>query len=226
MTNNRDPQGGFRVVAIDGGAASGKSSTSRAVARACHLLHVDTGSHYRALAHVCLQAGVDPRDETALRDFLNALSLQSRIRERESLICFNGGDPPPPAVLRSDAVNRSVSLFAERPLVRETVKTYQREQLDLARRNGFNGVIMDGRDIGTVILPDADLKIFLTADPSTRQERRALEGSQEAIADRDNRDSSRENAPLRAAPDAVIIDNSELSLDEVVERIVRHLARL
>lgn len=219
MTDNPEQNDAFAVIAIDGGAASGKSSTSKLLASRRQLLHVDTGSHYRAVAFAALQAGLPAEDSPALRQFLAGLSLSSRIVGHESLIRFGDGDPPEAADLRSNAVNRVVSPFSALPSVREAVKAYQRNQVGLARERGFNGIVMDGRDIGTVILPDAGLKVFLTADAATRQRRRELEGGKDTISDRDKRDSSRATAPLRPAGDAVIIDNSTLSLDEVVARI-------
>lgn len=223
MTPNQDNPRSFRVVAVDGGAASGKSTTSKRIAKICHYLHVDTGSHYRAVAHACLEAGVPPADGACLRGFLSNLSLQSRIEGRESRICFDGREPPDPPLLRSAGVNQSVSLYAALPVVREAVKAYQRNQVDLARAAGFAGIIVDGRDIGTVILPDADVKVFLVADPGKRQQRRELEGGVDTIADRDHVDSTREIAPLRPAPDALVIDNSNLPLAAVVERILSRL---
>jgi cytidylate kinase len=219
MTKRESTPSAFTVVAIDGGAASGKSSTSKLLAARRNLLHVDTGSHYRAVAYAALQAGLGDRDCPALRGFLDTLSLSSRISGHESLICFNEGEPPGDAALRSEAVNRVVSPLSAIPAVREAVKAYQRDQVRLAQDNGFAGIVMDGRDIGTVILPAADLKVFLTADAATRQHRRELEGGADAITDRDKRDSSRATAPLRPAADAVIIDNSHVSLDAVVDRI-------
>ncbi len=209
----------FLVIAVDGGAASGKSSTSRELARRFNLLHVDTGAHYRAVALACHRAGIDPHDLEGLRDFLRRLRLGARVDGHESLVCLDDGEPPRLEDLRSEAVNAIVSGFAAEPLVRQSVKAYQRGQVELARSRGFSGIIMDGRDIGTVILPDADLKIFLTADEATRQKRRELEGASETVSDRDRKDSSRATAPLKPASDAVIIDNSSLSLDEVVDRV-------
>ena len=219
MTVKRNKHGAFLVVAIDGGAASGKSSTSKLLASRRDLLHVDTGSHYRAVAFAALQGGLAPEDSPGLRRFLAGLALSSRIEGHESRICFNDAPPPGDADLRSEAVNRAVSPFSALPCVRETVKAYQRDQLRLAREHGFKGIVMDGRDIGTVILPDADLKVFLTADAATRQRRREREGGSDTISDRDKRDSSRATAPLKAAPDAVILDNSNLTLEQVVARI-------
>lgn len=220
MTSNPEPGKPFHVVAIDGGAASGKSSTSRRLAEQCHWLHVDTGSHYRAVALAALRAGLQPVDSPGLRQFIGTLSFSSRIVGNQSLICFNEGDPPEDADLRSEPVNQAVSPLSALPFVREAVKAYQQQQVGLARENGFNGIVMDGRDIGTVILPGADLKIFLHADMETRQQRREAEGASDAISDRDRRDSSRSTAPLKPAADAVLIDNSNLSLEGVVRKIL------
>ena len=223
MTNKAPAAKPFTVLAIDGGAASGKSSTSRLIAERCHFLHVDTGSHYRAVSLACLNAGITPGDSHALQDFILRLRLSSRIVKNESLVCFEGGEPPRQEDLRSEAVNQTVSQFAALPLVRDAVKAYQRSQIPLARNNGFAGVVMDGRDIGTVILPDADLKVFLTADADTRQRRRELEGGADTVSARDRVDSSRATAPLRPAEDAVTIDNSTLSLEAVVHTILELL---
>lgn len=225
MTKNLVTDESFRVVAIDGGAASGKSSTARLLAERLHFLHVDTGTHYRAVALACLEAGLQPVESPALEAFLGGLTLGSLVRDRESLICLSGNPPPDPRELRSPAVNRAVSPFAALPAVRQAVMFYQQSQVALARGHGFKGIVMDGRDIGTVILPHADLKVFLVADPFTRQQRRTREGGLDTISDRDKRDSSRPNAPLRPAPDACVIDNSNLPLEAVVDEIVRRLCR-
>jgi len=222
MTSESSADRPFLVIAVDGGAASGKSSTSRALASRFNFLHVDTGAHYRAVALACLRAGVSYEDRSALHEFLRSMNLTALIRGNESLVCL-AGQAPLLADLRSEAVNQVVSGFAAEPMVREAVKAYQRRQVILARERGFAGIIMDGRDIGTVILPDADLKLFLQADPATRQKRRELEGASDTVSDRDRKDSSRATAPLMAAEDAVVIDNSHLSLEEVVESIVRLL---
>lgn len=208
-----------QIIAVDGGAASGKSSTSRRVAAALHFLHVDTGAHYRAVTHAALQSGVAPREDDALLAFLRELDFATEIENREALLRLNG-NVPADADLRSAEVNAQVSAFAALPPVREAVKAYQRGQADVARNAGFNGIIMDGRDIGTVIFPEADLKIFLTADEATRTARRAGEGQTDAIAARDRMDAKRTTAPLLAADDAIIIDNSKLSLEEVVETVL------
>lgn len=218
MTNNMN-KSGFRVIAVDGGAASGKSSTSRELAARHNLMHVDTGSHYRAVSLACLREGLAPEDSPELRKFVTELTLGSCIDGSESRICLESSKPVSRSELRSDVVNSVVSPFSAMPFIRDAVKAYQRSQVGIARENGFDGIVMDGRDIGTVILPDADLKIFMTADAQTRQLRREREGATDTVADRDKRDSSRKTAPLKAADDAVVVDNSNLSLEQVVDLV-------
>lgn len=209
----------FLIIAVDGGAASGKSSTSRRVAAALHLLHIDTGTHYRAVTHAALVAGIEPSESEALAAFLQELEFATEIEDREGRIRLNGRVPAD-ADLRSAGVNAEVSKFAALPSVRNAVKAYQREQAQVAEDAGFHGLIMDGRDIGTVIFPDARLKIFLVADEATRTTRRAIEGHTDAIAARDRMDAKRTTAPLLAAEDAVVIDNSQLTLEQVVEQVI------
>jgi CMP/dCMP kinase len=208
----------FQILALDGGAASGKSSTARLLAERRHFLHVDTGTHYRAVTAEALRRGVAPEPGAALEALLGAMRLETVVEGREARLALNGTIPSP-ASLRAPAVNQAVSPFAARPEVREAVKLYQRAQVEVARGGGFRGLVMDGRDIGTVILPEADLKVFLFADEATRAARRAREGQTDAIAERDRLDAQRKTAPLAAAPDAVCLDNSALSLEEVVARI-------
>jgi CMP/dCMP kinase len=208
----------FVVVAMDGGAASGKSSTAKRLAEYGHLLHVDTGSHYRAVTMVCLERGLPAVDSAELTAFLGKLVIDSEIRGRAAFIRING-EVPANRALRTEAVNRQVSHFAALPCVRERVKQYQRDQVALARGAGFRGIVMDGRDIGTVILPHANFKFFLQADEATRRARRADEGQADTIADRDRIDSTRALAPLQSAADAAVIDNSDLSLEAVVELV-------
>ncbi len=223
---NKTGEKPFWVIAIDGGAASGKSSTSRELAVRHNLMHVDTGSHYRAVSFACLREGMEAADSPQLRAFVAGLNLGSVIDGIESRICLESSGPIGQEDLRSDAVNGVVSPISAMPFVRQAVKAYQRSQVSVARDNGFDGIVMDGRDIGTVILPDADLKIFMVADPQTRQRRRELEGAADTVAERDTRDSSRKTAPMKAADDAIVIDNSNLSLPEVVDRISDLLSAL
>lgn len=208
----------FPILALDGGAASGKSSTAREIAARRHFLHVDTGSHYRALTAAALAAGVQPEASPKLADLLAALQFDTEIDGHEARMSING-EVPPDAFLRTAAVNQAVSQFAALPPVRDAVKRYQQSQVEEASENGFSGLVMDGRDIGTVIFPDATLKVFLFADEATRTARRQLEGLTDTIAERDRLDSKRVAAPLVPASDAVRLDNSALTLTEVVDRI-------
>lgn len=208
----------FKVVALDGGAASGKSSSSRLLAERRHFLHIDTGAHYRAVTAEALKAGLEPMDGPALQALLSGLRFESELSERAGLLKINGRVPDD-ATLRTEEVNVAVSKFAAIPAVRDAVKRYQKSQVEVARAHGFNGIVMDGRDIGSVILPDADLKVFLYADSQTREKRRQDQGIKDAIAKRDDMDAQRKTAPLTAAPDAVKIDNSALTLEDVVAKI-------
>lgn len=207
------------IVAIDGGAASGKSSTARGVAERLELLHVDTGAHYRAVTWWCLQAGLGADQAAEVSAFIDQLDLGTMVIERSARIVVNGRLPPDSA-LRSAEVNAAVSHFAALPGVRRAVFSYQRSQVEVAREHGFPGLVVEGRDIGSVIFPDADRKFFLEADAGTRALRRALDGQADAVAERDAIDSGRVTAPLTCAPDAVRIDTSHLSLAEVIERLV------
>ncbi|MBQ2732038.1 MAG: (d)CMP kinase, partial [Opitutales bacterium] len=138
--------------------------------------------------------------------------------EREAAMSI-GGTVPADAEIRNDAVNAVVSQFAAIPEVRKFLFDYQRLQKEVARERGFDGLIMDGRDIGSVIFPDADLRIFLTADPEARARRRAAEGIADSIAERDKLDSSRKAAPLACPEGAIKIDSTDLTLEQVVGKI-------
>ena len=210
----------FLIIAVDGGAASGKSSTSRALAARFNLLHVDTGAHYRTIALSLLENGVtSPEAFAAAGDgVLAALKTGTRIDGNEAQMSI-GGRVPASAEIRNDAVNAVVSKFAAIAAVRRFLFDYQRAQADVAREHGFAGLIMDGRDIGSVIFPDADLRVFLTADAAARERRRAAEGIADSIAERDRLDSARKTAPLACPEGATLIDSTFLNLEQVVEKI-------
>jgi 3-phosphoshikimate 1-carboxyvinyltransferase len=208
----------FLLIAVDGGAASGKSSTSRGVAERLNLMHVDTGSHYRAITFECLKNGIAADAPEKVAAFLKTLSLDTQLVGRTASI-VTGGHLPEPEALRSAEVNQHVSAFAALPCVRDAVKGYQRSQVAVAQENKYVGLIMEGRDIGSVIFPEASLKIYLQADEATRSKRREAEGQSDTIAQRDRIDSTRKTAPLQVAPNAVIIDNSTLSLQQVIDKI-------
>lgn len=206
----------FLIVAIDGGAASGKSSTARALAARFPFLHVDTGAHYRAITAEMLRRGIAP-DEAAVARALPELELGTRVQSGAALLEIGGRLPGDE--IRSPAVNAAVSHFAALRPVRAALLQYQRGQVDVARNHGFHGLIMEGRDIGSVIFPDAGLRVFLHADPEERARRRAKEGQLDSVAERDRLDSSRQHAPLTCPPGAIDINSTHLSLDEVVAQI-------
>lgn len=216
----------FIIVAIDGGAASGKSSTSRALSERFNLMHVDTGSFYRAVSAELLRRGVQPApvDVAGVRGALTGLALDTRIDGRSARMEI-GGRVLPETEIRSAAVNAAVSHFAAIPEVRAALLAYQRGQSAVAQKHGFAGLVMEGRDIGSVIFPDADLRIFLHADPDERARRRAREGLQDAVAERDRLDSTRKTAPLACPPGATDIDSTLLSLEQVVEKISGMIAK-
>lgn len=212
----------FIIVAIDGGAASGKSSSSKILAERFNLLHVDTGSFYRHLTSELLRRGVLPTDASALHAALPALKFSTRLEGRSARMLIDGqsaGDE-----IRELRVNEQVSHYAAVPEVRTALLNYQRGQAGVAQAHGFSGLVMEGRDIGSVIFPTADFRFFLHADPAERAKRRAAEGRQDAIAERDRLDSSRKTSPLTCPPGAIDIDTTHLTLDQVVEKMAALIA--
>ncbi len=208
----------FIVIAVDGGAASGKSSTSRAVASRQNLLHVDTGAHYRTVSLALLRAGLTPADAAKVPAALAGIAPSTVVEGRAARLAM-GGELPADAQIRTPEVNAAVSQFAAIPEVRKFLFDYQRDQVREARERGFDGLIMEGRDIGSVILPDADLRLFLEADLVARAARRAAEGQADAVAERDRRDATRAAAPMVCPTGATRIDNTHLSLEQVVDLI-------
>lgn len=209
----------FIIVAIDGGAASGKSSTSRLLAERFNLLHVDTGSFYRHLTAELLRLGVAASDPAGIQTALAAIRLATRVDGRSARMLVNGqaaGDE-----IRDQQVNENVSHYAAIPAVRAALLAYQRGQVEVARAHGFRGLVMEGRDIGSVIFPNADFRFFLHADPVARAQRRAAEGRQDSIAERDRLDTTRQNAPLVIPPGATAIDSTHLTLEQVVDKLAK-----
>jgi len=210
---------GFNIIAVDGGAATGKSSTSRAIAERLNLMHVDTGAHYRTLTCALLDAGADPESPDAIPALLKSLELDTTIKARSALLSINGAVPADTDI-RSPKVNANVSKFAAIESVREFLFNYQRSQAQVARdRAEFSGLIMEGRDIGSVIFPSADFRFFLFADEATRAARRAKDGQTDSIVERDKRDIQRKAAPLVCPAGAIRIDTGPLPLEGVVEHI-------
>ena len=212
----------FIIVAIDGGAASGKSSTSRLLADRFNLLHVDTGSFYRHLTFELLRQGVPHTDQPAIQTTLAGLQLTTRLNGRSAQMLIGG--QPAGDEIRSQNVNEHVSYYAAIPAVRAALLTYQRGQVDVAQQHGLRGLVMEGRDIGSVIFPQADFRFFLHADPVERAKRRAAEGRQDSIAERDRLDSSRKSSPLVVPSGAIDIDSTFLTLEQVVEKLAALIA--
>jgi cytidylate kinase len=213
------------IVAIDGPAGSGKSSTAREVARRLEFLHVDSGAFYRALTHALLADGI-PETEWDGLDSGALDRLRVRGEPGSGNVRIRVGDEIVEEALRSAEVNDHVSHVARIPAVRDWLLGRLRDLADRA------DVVVDGRDIGTVVFPDAPVKIFLVADPEVRARRRlAQNGNPEPdrdtllaeidrLKDRDRTDSERATAPLRRADDAVPVDTTALTFDEQVEAIL------
>ena len=207
------------VVAIDGPAGSGKSSISEIVSEKLGFCHIDTGAMFRAITLYALDLGIDLNDESKY-DFLNAIN----VLYRDQKTYLNGKDVS--KEIRSEDVTNNVSTTAKLKCVRDKVIEFERE----SAKEGL--ILMDGRDIGTVVLPNADLKIFLTASAEERAKRRCKENELvgiesnynvilEEIKARDFKDSTRKIAPLKQATDAILIDTTKMSIEEVVENIIK-----
>lgn len=205
----------FLIIAIDGGAAAGKSSTAKALAAKHEFLHVDTGSFYRTLTWYLVEKA--PRNTSGEPILPLPTALQTKLSGDTAVMGID--DIFPGDQIRQEKVNRQVSHFAAREDVRALLLPYQRDQANFARQNGFSGLVMEGRDIGSVVFPDADFIFFLHADAAARNERRAKEGQVDSIDERDRLDTARKTAPLQCSPRATKIDTTHLSLPEVVEKI-------
>lgn len=213
------------ILAIDGPAGAGKSTTARAVAAALGFAYLDSGALYRCVALAALDAGVSPDDDPALGRVAAGVSIRQTLDGRFEL---DGLDVS--GRIRTPEVSQAASRSSACPSVRAALVDIQRNAV-LAP-----GTVAEGRDIGTVIFPDADLKIFLDADPAERAKRRELEMEAKAapaeaiarvrqeMAERDRRDSTRAVAPLAKAPDAIALDTTHLGFEEVVARIVAEVA--
>ena len=214
------PRSPFLIVAIDGGAASGKSTTSRTLSERFHFLHADTGSYYRALTAELLRRGVTPTDLPGVKTALAAVTVTTRVTGRNAEIEL-AGHTIPDAEIRSAEVTAHVASFAAIPEVRSALLDYQRSQADTARRHDFNGLVMEGRDIGSKIFPDADFRFFLFADPVERARRREQQGLHDQVARRDTLDRQRLEESLQGA---TVIDGTHLTLAEVVDKIATPIA--
>lgn len=204
-----------KIIAIDGPAASGKSSVARELARQLGYLYVNSGAMYRAMTWLVLKRGVDPADAAAVEQLTEDAPLSCQLRANESRILLEGVDPEP--FLRDDRVNHNVSLVSSVPRVREILV----EQL--RRYAESNDLVMEGRDIGSVVFPETPFKFYVDASPDIRARRRAAQGERDRITARDEADSSRRASPLIIAEDAHVIDSSNLTIDGVVGEIMGRL---
>ena len=221
------------IVAIDGPAGSGKSTVAHAIADRCGLTFLDTGAMYRCVGLACLQRGVDLGDQDAVAEVARTIRIEFGSSDEGQTVLLDGVDVT--RDIRTPAVDKAASTVSAIPEVRQAM-------LGLQRAVGEQGsVVAEGRDIGTVVYPNAEVKVFLTADAAARARRRAVQrqggdlatdanavadAAEEAkilaeIRERDERDSTRETAPLRPADDAHLIDSSNMGLEDVIAEVVR-----
>ncbi len=207
------------AIAIDGPASSGKGTVARFVAARLGYSYVDTGALYRGVGLALMRAGMDPTDAEAATEMASKLAFRFEWREGSLRVAVNGVDES--EAIRGEAVGRAASAVAVHPGVRSALLQTQR---DLGARGG---VVMDGRDIGTVVLPNAQLKVYLDASLDERARRRhaeapgvALEEVRRQLAARDQQDSGRATAPLKLAEDAEYVDTTGRSVEEVVQQVI------
>ncbi|MDI9896502.1 (d)CMP kinase [Rhodococcus sp. IEGM 1381] len=212
------------VVAMDGPSGTGKSSVSRRLASALEASYLDTGAMYRVATVWVLRSGVEPTDADGVAKAVAALPLEIGKDPQSETVLLDGEDVS--GEIRGDAVTKAVSAVSAVPAVRELLVQLQRDLVNSSAR-----IVVEGRDIGTVVLPDADVKVFLTASPEARAERRNKQNVEQGRGDdyesvladvqrRDHADSTRAVSPLRPAEDSVMVDTSELDLDGVMERLL------
>jgi|SRR5215213_2240064 len=211
------------IIAIDGPSGSGKSTLGRMLARELKLLYLDTGSMYRAVALAVIESQVDPNDKNSVVALANRIEIDLEGDPDSLCILLDGRDVT--EQIRSESVTEMSSVVSTIPGVR-------RAMVERQRAMGKRGAVLNGRDIGTVVFPDADIKFFLTAVPEERAERRYKEahsGSyEETLADmieRDRRDSTRADSPLKVADDAVVIDSTGKNIDQVFAEMMTYVHR-
>ena len=211
----------MRVIAIDGPAGAGKSTVARQVSTATGLRYLDTGAMYRCVALEVQNSATDPNDADAVGKIAREVSV---VIERDAAK-LNGVDVS--SEIRSSEINAIVSVIAAHTPVRDAMREQQRRWIQAQK-----GGVVEGRDIGTVVFPDAILKVFLTASPEVRAERRVgqtggdIKAVAASIAERDHLDSTRLDSPLRPSEGSVIVDSSNRTIEEVVAEIVSHFERV
>ncbi len=213
MTNSAGPN--RRVIAIDGPAASGKSSVARALATRLGFVSVNSGAMYRAITWHVLDRGLQPHDREGIARLVETTNLATNLHEDEWRILIEGADPLPH--LRTLRVNEAVSSVSSIPRVREILVAKMR-----ACARDYD-VVVEGRDIGSVVFPRTPYKYYVDASPEIRAQRRAAQGQRDQIAVRDHADSSRSDSPLTVAGGAWVIDSSSLPIEAVVDEILQRL---
>jgi cytidylate kinase len=212
------------IVAIDGPSGAGKGTVARAVAARLGYRHVDTGAMYRAVAWRARNAGVDLADEPGVA----AVGQRARFDLQDGRVVIDGHDVA--AAIRTPEMDKAAAAVARHPAVRRVLVARQREYGE------GGGIVMEGRDIGTVVFPDADVKIYLDASPEERARRRAADPAHTAhstgiadvataLAERDKSDSTRAASPLMIAPDAIVVDTTGMALDDVIQRVLQIVQR-
>jgi len=211
------------VIAIDGPAGSGKSTVAKALAKKYNVLHLNTGSIYRAFSLFCLENGIDVYDQDAVEQAVQKIDLQIKFQNNEQIDVLNGRVVT--SLLRQESISNASSVVSQYANVRRKAVELQRQIADKM------SVIVEGRDITSVVLPNASFKFFITAGPQVRAKRRYDENIQKGIPcdydtilqdikERDLRDQTRKNSPLVVVKDAVVIDTTDLNIDQVVQRFV------
>lgn len=204
-----------QIIAIDGPAASGKSSVAQELARRLGFVYVNSGAMYRAITWHVLERGLASDDAAAIAELAETSTITCELRGQDSCMLIDGVDAE--AHLRDDRVNASVSLVSSVPRVREIIVAH------LHRYARGHDLVMEGRDIGSVVFPETPFKFYIDASPDIRARRRAAQGQHDRIAARDQADSSRRASPLIIAEDAHVIDSSNLTIDGVVGEIIGRL---
>lgn len=211
-------------IAVDGPAGAGKSTIAKRVAKKMNLVYVDTGAMYRAMAVFLVRNHISPEETDRITEKCREADITIRYDNEEQVVLLGGENVNP--LLRTEETGRMASAISVNPAVR-------RKLVELQQQLGKSSdVIMDGRDIGTCVLPDADVKIFLTAGSGVRAKRRyeelrekgeecSLEEIEKDIIERDRRDMTREISPLRQAEDAVLVDTSEMTIEDVIDTIIK-----
>lgn len=210
-------------IAIDGPAGAGKSTIAKGIARRLSFIYVDTGAMYRAMAYYLLQQGISPDDSRGMEEACKNADITIQYENGEQQVILNGENVT--SCLRREEVGNMASVSSAHPAIREKLVELQRQMAQSA------DVVMDGRDIGTQVLPKANVKIYLTASARTRAERRYkeltekgipcdLEAIEMDINERDYRDMTREISPLKQADDAVLVDTSHMNIQEVTQAIL------